>query len=421
MSRRIALPFFIICMATLFGTPMPTDQNSAKKYKIAVIGNGVPGADVFTAREFSLNRSQAVAMWEGVKAAYDSSPTVARIKDLIDLYPVDDGDRAENAIREACAIQKDPYILAAIGHSASSPTHAAAPYYAEVGIPLVMPIATSKYVMFPDTVSRQLGKSLNNTFRLPPSDQFQARVVAYSAKAIIGAKTIYIIKDVSPEAIQYSEPLFEDINRLLKWVKYGTIDQRSPKYSDLLQDISTFSPDLVVFVGYASSALGFLKAMNNQYGAEKIRPKILFTDGCKDRELDLSTLDIYLTFPAPSVEWIRERGGHSRDLEILAGLVGARHDESYEIYGYDAMLLIAQAVFSSRGKNLSRNTIRSSLGNLDLSGCWIDYRFRKGENHSKAYYLYHSQPSAKQRTPGLSVLREIMRKDVDDYFGIAEE
>ena len=194
----------------------PYSLSEQTKFYIVVIGDGVPSPQKPTKRYIPLNRSQGIAMWDGVKTAFDKSPRLKKLKELIELKPYDDGGNPEDAVNYAKEIQLNPKVLAVIGHAISETTRYAGWIYEQSGIPLVMPIATSPNVVFPPHKKPEEKNRIKNAFRLPPSDlSMQAPAVAYVAREIAKAKKIYLIRDVSKGAKEYSNLLFKWLEKHL--------------------------------------------------------------------------------------------------------------------------------------------------------------------------------------------------------------
>jgi ABC-type branched-subunit amino acid transport system substrate-binding protein len=89
----------------------------------------------------------------------------------------------------------NPNVLAVIGHSRSGTTHATLPLYAAAGIPVVMPSATSPYVLYrfneretwptADQLRQANGSQrFTNAFRLPPSDEVQVHAIELTANEL---------------------------------------------------------------------------------------------------------------------------------------------------------------------------------------------------------------------------------------------
>ncbi len=87
---------------------------------------------------------------------------------IIEFVP--DSDTTETAKETASELRDDPTVLAVVGHSRSGTTLAALPLYAQAGIPVIMPAATSPDILVGPNDSSGNSQRFSNAFRLPPND-----------------------------------------------------------------------------------------------------------------------------------------------------------------------------------------------------------------------------------------------------------
>lgn len=393
---------------------------SSKAFVIAVIGDGVPSSSSQPNRVYPLNRAQGRDMWSGVKAAFDRSPRLANIRGLMTLQPFDDGGNASEAERLARQIQSNPNVIAVIGHATSETTRAAAWVYDEVGIPLLMPIATSPFAVYPPMKNETEGKRLQNCIRLPPSDdRVQAPAVAVLAKSKISpaAKKITLLRDISRDTPEYSGPLYDRLDKILpEIIKRQAVNVEQTDFQVLAAGIREEQSDLIIFCGYGTTAVRLFQALRNAYAAEDIvqRPKVILTDGCRIPDLDTRGFEVYLTFPVPSIRNLKGRD-ENEDIRALLDAIDKDKRESYQLHGYDAMLMVGAALEKCRNM-ISRTCVRQQLMNLqDFAGVLSTYSFNAGENIFPTYYVYHAAPEVE--TPGqLNLLYEIQPNEIKDYL-----
>ena len=397
-------------------------QPASSKFVVAVIGDGVPSSSTQPNRVYPLNRAQGRDMWSGAQAAFEKSPRLRGIRDLITLEPLDDGGDANQAQKLARQIQSNPNVIAVIGHATSETTRSAAWIYNEVGIPLLMPIATSPYAVYPPNTSINEENRLQNCLRLPPSDdRVQAPAVAVIAKRKIvpPAKRITLLRDMSKDTPEYSGPLYDKLDKFLpEIIKRQEVNVEQTNFENLAAGIRAEQSDLIIFCGYGTTVVRLLEALRNAYANEDVskKPKIILTDGCRIPDLDSHTsgFDVYLTFPIPTMRSLQRRE-ESEDFKILLDTIETDRYESYQLHGYDAMLMVGAALEKCRS-TLSRMCVRQQLMNLqDFPGVLSTYSFKGGENIFPTYYVYHTSPE--EHT--LSFLCEIQPNEIKDYFGKA--
>lgn len=419
-----ALLFAVLGFLGLTGcAPHPTVSAPAG-FLVVVVGDGVPTDHQCIPnpklRTYRLNVAQGSAMWAGASLAYEHSQEVAPVRALFSLYPCDDMGQAENAERIARDLQSRPEVLAVIGHATSGTTRPAASLYSEAGIPLLMPIATSPHVFVPESGAAGDKSRLRNAFRLPPSDdrgQVPALVImAHSLKA----KRVYLVRDISDDAGEYSSPIYDGLDKFMPDIIYDHTDVRRTQtdFSYITSIIFSEKDDLVIFDGYGSTAGVFLNALRERYAKDPgPRPYVLLTDGAKVQDIDTSGFDMFLTFPVRPLQRMK---CSSDDFEELEHAFGGQTTESYELYGFDAMAILGQAISicNERGR-LSRSCIRDVLNTTRLSGACDNYKFTSGENVLSAYAVYSSK-RGKAPQP-LQFYRLISSDEINDVLDRVRE
>jgi ABC-type branched-subunit amino acid transport system substrate-binding protein len=359
-------------------------------------------------------------MWDGALAAYQGSPSLAEAKAFFRPVACDDGGVEGNAARIAEQIQLDPRVLAVIGHGTSTTTRAAAWPYAQARIPLIMPIATSPSAAYPPGTEGQQ-RGFENCFRLPGNDRdFQAPVVAYVAKTVLHTKRAFLIRDVSRDAPEYSGPLYERIAELLSDIPYdhAEFDREKTNLQNLMVEIRSEDADLVIFCGYGSNVQVLLTALRDAFLHESgyKPPKLLMTDGCKINDLDVTGVETYVTFPFPDIASL---DCASRDYSTLKESIKNAGDESYQMAGYDAMLILGHAVEACAKTEISRACVLEKVREAgQFTGACLDYSFDfNGENTRCEYCLYACRPTGQPHEAAFRLVRKITRRELVDFFG----
>ncbi|HET9184287.1 MAG TPA: ABC transporter substrate-binding protein [Candidatus Angelobacter sp.] len=329
-------------------------------------------------------------MWKGAEVAYIHSPVWTDLREIVALRGCDDEGVSVGSEMAASQIRLNPETIAVIGHATSGTTRSAAAIYASANIPVLMPIATSPNVFF-DPSS---GDRLQNLFRLPPSDdRAQAPAVAYTAINILKSRRIYLVRDISEDAPEYSGPLFKRIQQLIGSNKIDDIEvnRKTPSIHEVAQNVFDQDADLVIFVGYGTTANVILSDIQVEYSRFKRKPPpILLTDGCKIVDLNVGSLLVYVTFPVPDSHKLP---CDTEDMAIFNEQVP--QPKSYELYGYDAMVILGKALNSClRTSSLSRECVQNALsGGSPLEGACLTYSFSAGDNSRSSIYLYRARAS----------------------------
>ena len=388
MLLRRFLSLVILTLALTGGACISRVETSPK-IRIAVVGDGVPSSTLPPQRATPLNRAQGRAMWEGANAAFSKSPALERFRQQIELVGFDDGGMSDTAETIAERIASDPSVMVVIGHAASSTTRAAEQVYGKQGIPLIMPIATSPTVAYPVTKSFSSGGRFNNCFRLPPSDdRAQAPAVAHVALKQLHARRVFLLRDVSADAAEYSSALYSEIGGLLDSLVIGRkqVDRAVTDFRSVALEVRANAPDVVVFCGYGTTAQALLGALNDVYSTTDDKPTLILTDGCKMDDLNVGSLAMLLTFPIADMTTLN---CSQTDGQIVRSAAGTS-EQSYQLYGYDAVLFAAAALSECADHGpINRTCIRTALTSLNgFNGACSSYSFSEGENILAAYYVY---------------------------------
>lgn len=420
----------ILVVATATGvmtacSPPPT----ISKFEVAVVGNGVPQEAVENPpleRDFPKDESKGRAIWSAARLALQSDD-FSELASVIELRPYDDFGNDHRAASIARELRVKPSVLAVIGHTASGTTQAAAHIYDGAGIPVLMPIATSPGVMFPPGREGEDEDRLKRVFRLPPADdRVQAPAVAWLVTRQLHSQRVYVVGDTSPGAEAYSRPLCENAGRLmdgattvhpLHWVDGNTDDMGLAA-----RKVHGWKADTIVFCGYTSTALQLLQRLREQYATIPVqsRPILIFTDGVLDESLDARGFRALLTFPLPTLESLGARD----EAKQLEGLLGKGEIESYEIYAYDAMLILRDAIRRCEAAGgLSRSCVTQKVGNTKgLRGVAFSYTFLGGENIESSYHVYEyneGEGEGEERNPHFIYSRALTANELSEITGNA--
>jgi hypothetical protein len=223
-----------------------------------------------------------------------------------------------------------------------------------------------------------------------------------------GAK-LYLLDDERQSTAGYCKPLIHIIRTLLETSYAVTLKTLLPNAPDdldqLARGIRGTDPAGVVVCTFNDTAKPLLKALQRAYSkvAFPQRPFLLMTDGSMDRELDATGFRLFLTFPTKGIQNYKiysQRGGSAKgaedqntDYQQLRSLVDDRrkkgYDESYEMYGYDAMLILGEVARQCQKKGkLGRSCMLQTLKeDRELTGVTEAYTFEEGE-HLAGYYVF---------------------------------
>lgn len=356
------------------------------KFILVVVGDGVKDKSPSKARPYSSNYAQGWDLYEGIAFAMKQKPFNA-ISKYVDVVFVDDGGDNNCAELISKEIIKYPRVIGVIGHASSSTTKVALENYRKANIPVLIPIATNP----------SLTINSKNCFRLPSNDAVQAKAICDFAINELKGENIYLVWDESESAKDYSDFLQAEISNLIG----GKIKFRQPitfrpmNYEYLLKSIPYNNTDVLIFCGYGSMAREFFNGLRFEYLGKENQlkmPKVIMSDGCKISDIkDISKFgfDAYLSFPSEKL------GGKTQFKEFKPeippkGQEKMMYEESYEIYGYDALTLFSLAFHKCLvDDDISRKTMNKILSKrLDGDELCYKYEFEKGENINSRYFIY---------------------------------
>lgn len=328
----------------------------------------------------------------------------ARPKALFQLIPDNDCRDPEDAAKLAMKLQKDPAVLAVIGHSTSRTTGRVAEIYAQAGIPLIMPEATaasaatyySRRTRSPDTPQDHIP----NYIRLQPSDdQAQAPAIAHTILQLLQDKSrVYLLTGMEGNAGEYSKGLVQGVKRLLpRKVQPVEHSEERDQNSSMAEMISGANPiDIVFFAGYRDQAQEILRILNRKLEGRAAvqRPVILLPESCNGFEIEeeWKTFRIYRTGPADTTACFGE-------LQNDEGLRKWRRENEPDklpismLYGHDSVRLLSRAIAQCRERfqTITRGCVLEQLRATIASGACGGYSFREGENLLSSYYVFSSK------------------------------
>jgi branched-chain amino acid transport system substrate-binding protein len=358
-------------------------RSSSNKLILVVVGDGVKDDTPAITRPYSSNYAQGWDLYEGVAHAAKKAPFRA-VSDQVEIVYVDDGGESRCAELISEEIIRSPRVIGVIGHATTGTTKIALANYKKADIPVIIPVATNPLLTL----------NCENCFRLPSNDTIQARAISDFAVNVLRGQNVYLVWDESPSAKDYSEVLqAEVVNLIGNKIKFKQpITFRPMNYEYLLKSISYNNTDVLIFCGYGSMAREFLNGLRFEYAGKEPplkRPKVILSDGARISDIKQVALDFgfeaYLSFPGEKLSSKEHYASETPPREQETTKV----EESYEIFGHDALTLFALAFKRIKG-NVSRQTLREALapGSIPNSELFYSYKFQNGENIDPRYFIY---------------------------------
>ncbi len=262
-----------------------------------------------------------------------------------------------------------PRVMGVVGHAGSRGTLITAPIYAEAGIPLVVPTATSG----------RLREVSDWIFPLAPTDSVEAAFLGAVAVDGLRASRIALLY----ENTAYGTGLRTELRRWLGGRDMTMVDEvpyvvGSDLGTLVEASLHRSAPDLIVLVGRRVEVAELARLIHEQDPAIRL----LAADGAYDDLAELITAagpaidSLYLTtFWMPDTSVVIQR-----DFVRRYRLETGRDPSAFEAMRYDAVMVLAEAI---RQVGPDRSAIRDWLAALGGSrppyhGVTGDVGFRRG-------------------------------------------
>jgi hypothetical protein len=383
----------------------------------------------------------------GIEAA-ETSKEFQELRDSVVLVPRKDPDSQQEAMELASELRRKPDTLAVIGHTRSGTTLATLPIYAEAGIPVLIPTATSPYLLYRHNTNEmpaidvtKLDQHLprfDNAFRLPPSDvPDQVHAIELAIKNLKGQVKLHdglrakvmLVCDTTAHyrADVYTKPMCDrltaDANDAndYKIASLRHIDLDSGDIWGLVTELHAVDPDFVVLVGYQELARDILQEIAERAttsGKQISRYTFIMTEDCLHNELlkfFLNTKNFYVTSPViPQVSEAPAKsggqGGQTRQEPVTSSAVPNKCDDrengikklreqqqvqhivdTDEGFAYDSVLILASAIKRCKeDHSLNRPCVLSYLreNQQAFQGACETYHLDGGERANAFYYVY---------------------------------
>ena len=356
------------------------------KFILVVVGDGVKDKSPSKDRPYSSNYAQGWDLYEGIAFAMKQKQ-FEEISKYINVIFIDDGGDKNCAKIISKEIINYPKVICVIGHASSATTKVAISNYKKANIPVLIPIATNPRLIL----------NLKNCFRLPSNDVVQAKAICDFAINGLKGENIYLIWDESESVKDYSEFLQTEIADLIgDKIKFRQpITFRPMNYEYLLKSIAFNNTDVLIFCGYGSMAREFFNGLRFEYltKANHLKmPKVIMSDGCKItdiKEVSKFGFDAYLSFPSEKFNY-KKQFKEFKPETPPKGQDKMMHEESYELYGYDALTIFSLAFHKCLiNNNISRKAIIENISKRrDEDELCYNYEFEKGENINYRYFIY---------------------------------
>jgi branched-chain amino acid transport system substrate-binding protein len=275
------------------------------------------GKDIAHGAEIAVDELNATDFWIGGKRG--------RFELVIDddKASPEEGKRAAQRLIEA-------KVHGVFGHFNSGVTIAAAPLYAQAGIPQLSVSTNPKYTRM----------GLKTAFRITADDTEQGATLGRLVSEKLRAKSIYMADDKTTFGLGLAEEVVKIFKAKNISAPQLSIDPKGADYAALAQTIVAANPDTVFFAGDEAVGLPLLQALRK--GGSKAR----FV--AADAMCDQSTIknakgdadnNFYCTIAGVPPSWLAAGIGFTQMYKAKFGAPGA-----YSSLAYDGVHVLAQAM-----------------------------------------------------------------------------
>ena len=375
-------------------------------------GNDQNYSSIFKGAELAEKTSEVQDMEKSVQVIYEK-----------------DAESTTQALSIARRIRDDPDVLAVVGHSYSGTTRAVLPLYADAGIPVIVPAATSPYVTYkfdehgpwPSLAELEAKDAayarFGNAFRFIPSDvPNQVEAIEATTRKLVDASNqrkhapgekpgkIMLICDITKRngSDAYTRPICDSL-RDEKNAKYSIasyiagskeLDVDTGDIWGLVTEIralmNTQPHKWIVFIGYPELARVLLEELRERArvtGDSMSSYTFIMSEACLTNDLLGFGASIYVTSPfnpARVLQCIPALKDTLRKINVIPSAEG---------YSFDAVFILSKAVAECKeNSHLDRECVRQYLqkNGDNLVGHCERYHIGAGERRDAPYYVYSS-------------------------------
>jgi branched-chain amino acid transport system substrate-binding protein len=224
----------------------------------------------------------------------------------------------------------DADVAAVFGHFNSGVTIAAAPLYAQAGIPQLSVSTNPQYTRM----------GLKTAFRITADDVQQGATLARLINAKLRAKALYVVDDRTTFGVGIADQVEHGIKAKGGQLARQSVDPKTADYPALAQRIRDTNADVVFFGGDEAVGLPLLKALRETGSTAKFV--------VADAMCDISTVkgakgaadrNYYCTIAGVPPSWLSAGIGFTELYKAKFGAPGA-----YSTLAYDGIHVLAQAM-----------------------------------------------------------------------------
>jgi len=276
-------------------------------------------------------------------------------------------DPAQAAIN-AKKLAADPSVVAIVGPEMSGSGKAMSPILSDADLATITPSSTNPDITDPKFAGqfRPNGKAIY--FRTVTTDAYQGPNMANYMRDTLHVKSVYILDDSGAYGVGMSNAFEAQAKKIgMNVMGHDQLDPKEADYTTVLTKIKGLNPDAIYYGGVAQAGVKVAKQ------AYDIMPSMIKCGG--DGMVDGGILS-GVGFPAIEGWYVTQATPHVMDDASMADWV-ARFTKAYNmtptdysITGYDAVLVIADAIkrVAASGQPVNHDTVRDAIQTANVNG-----------------------------------------------------
>jgi len=249
MNKKIQRGLAIATAAALaFGVAVSTQANAAAKTVYLAYQGPLSGGEATTGTDEQNAVKYAIKLFNAANPQYN-----------VQLVSVDDQGDPSEAVKVAPAIGANTKIIGLVGPAYSGATIASLPYYKAGRLPMISPSATRVSLTNPKTKA-DYGSPVFH--RVVATDDKQGPALAKVATKGVTSPKVFVFVDQSSYAVPLAGYVTDALKKLkISKVGSDSVPDNATDYSATIAKIKSSGANVVIYTGYYSAAITFIKQM----------------------------------------------------------------------------------------------------------------------------------------------------------------